>query len=111
MKCERVDLGGGKVAIVCSSRPLPKPKKEKPKAVTLPATRQQLVEAGWKLCYSRNCRLCHRPIDFWYTPKGAYMPMDMADADGLRRSHFETCPDAEKFRREKPESKQGGLFK
>jgi hypothetical protein len=120
VRCERVDLGGGKVAIVCTSRTLPKPSskaaspaaKRKPAKVTLPATRQALLDAGWNLCYSRNCRLCHRPIDFWFTPKGRYMPMERdKEPPHLLRSHFETCPHAEKFRREPPaKAAQKGLF-
>lgn len=46
----------------------------KPK-IQFPATREELIAAGWRLNYSRNCRLCHAPIDFWWTGK-KYAPLD-----------------------------------
>ena len=79
-----------------------------PQKVTFPATSQELIHAGWRLTFSRNCKLCGVPIDFWWTGK-KYAPLERdKEPPHKLRSHFETCPHAAQFR--KPDT-QGDLFK
>src|SRR5690348_7281660 len=109
--CERIDLGGGNFAIVCGGRRM---HKKSSGSVEFPASVQQLKSAGWKPQFSRSCRLCHNPLEFWTTPAGRSMPLEAVQRDGvwLLNSHWATCPFADKFR--KPETKatekQIGLF-
>jgi hypothetical protein len=55
----------------------------------------------------QECRSCKKPIVFLRTAKGAMMPVDaetVKDGDILfdgsyHKSHFATCPNAEKWRK------------
>lgn len=99
--CERVDLGNGNFAIVCGGR------KMKPKT-KLPATREELNRAGWRHSVSRDCKLCHSPLEFWITPNGKLMPLDPI-LDGnkwLLASHWATCVFADSFRAKKDLAKK-----
>jgi hypothetical protein len=110
MSCERVDMGNGNFAIVCGVR------RSKP-AVHFPATTADLKAAGWRPQYSRDCRLCHTPLEFWITNKGKPMPIESVLRDGawVLISHWESCVFADKFRKAKPKAperpKTGDLFK
>jgi hypothetical protein len=63
-----------------------------------------------------HCRSCETPIEWAITIKGARIPLDLGDhddgnlrlEDGIaiittirpaRRTHFQSCPDAARFRR------------
>lgn len=60
-------------------------------APDLPGVRYYEIPAGTD---AAKCRGCHAVIYWIKTPKGKNMPVDR---DG--RSHFETCPDANRFSR------------
>lgn len=91
-------------------------KDSEPKKLKLPVTLEHLQAAGWKWVMSRECRLCHAPLEFWRSPAGNLNPLEGILVDGvwLRGSHWATCVFADKFR--KPEAKpvapekQGSLF-
>lgn len=103
--CERIDLGNGQFAIVCGGH-----RKSMKQKLTFPATHDQLKAAGWNLSFTRRCKLCNAMINFWRTPAGKTCPMDIGPEPV--RSHFETCPQAEKFRKPKAApAPQDGLFK
>ena len=71
------------------------------KVVTsMPHTRRELIERGYQLTGSGNCRACDQHIEWWRTPNGNSAPYDpMTDADSVARSHFATCTHANQFRR------------
>jgi hypothetical protein len=66
-----------------------------------PETREAMEDAGYKRgCYSR-CRGCKRPMEWWTTPTGKRIPMDPMDhPDSAAISHFATCPEAGRFKKE-----------
>src|ERR1700756_5787733 len=64
-----------------------------------PDTIDALIAAGYKFEDHGHCRGCGAAIEWYVTPKGKMMPMDV-DPDGNCESHFGTCPEAKKFRKE-----------
>jgi hypothetical protein len=85
-------------------------------AVKFPATKRQLIAAGYKCHYERPCRLCQTHLEFWTAPGGKCVALETVIVDGewLQVNHFETCKFAHEFRKEKREpakpQKQKGLF-
>lgn len=70
--------------------------------MSFPATRQQMIDAGYAFSNAQACRGCGEPIVFWFTPDNKRIPMNpMPEADSPTKSHFVTCPKAEEFRRKK----------
>jgi len=63
-----------------------------------PETTGELVKAGYKFDNQANCRGCGAAIEWWITPRGKKMPMDV-DADGNAESHWANCPEAKNFRK------------
>ena len=63
-----------------------------------PETIDELKAAGYKFLNDSNCRGCGFAIEWWETPKGKKMPMDVL-ADGTCESHWGTCPKAKEFRK------------
>lgn len=70
---------------------------------------------------TEHCKSCKAPIEFVRTPKGARLPLDVAshpkanivvdelgiahvvgEGNGVRISHFVTCPNAARHRRPRP---------
>jgi hypothetical protein len=84
------------------------------RGVQFPATAAQLKAAGWKPEFSRSCRQCHNPLEFWLSPAGKSNPLEAILKDGvwLLASHWATCPFAERFRKAETKSaeKQLDLF-
>jgi len=85
--------------------------------MNFPANRLQLESAGWKEKYSRPCKLCKTPLEFWQTPEMRLAPMEIEIVHGewIRIPHFSRCPHAEEFRRAKQHApaapaKQGELW-
>lgn len=69
-----------------------------------PATRGEMLNAGYKYGSTEQCKGCQATIEFWYTPQNTRIPMNpMREADSAApvKSHFATCPQAEEFRRKK----------
>jgi hypothetical protein len=62
-----------------------------------PETIEALKAAGYTFDNGANCHGCGQAIEWWITPRGKKMPMDV-DADGNCESHFGTCPNAKQFR-------------
>lgn len=79
-----------------------------------PCTREELKKNRYVFVFSRPCRQCDRPLEFYKTPTGAFAPMEatVVDKKWVMESHFKTCPAAEKFRKKKPAGPppQGDLF-
>ena len=115
MRCERIRMADGSVAIVCSSAPR-RARKTMPGKITWPATRKDLYGAGYKreiTIPARACKRCGQQIQFWRTPGGKLMPLEEnpENRDELL-CHFYTCPHADEFRKEdlKPRPIQKELF-
>lgn len=108
--CERIDLGDGNFAIICGGH------RARKKRVKLPATKDELRGAGWRIRLSRRCKLCQSEIEFWQPISGKMQPLELVVRDGKKVyvSHFATCPEADKFRRKaKPKeqvAQSGELF-
>lgn len=62
-----------------------------------PTTVEELKAAGYVFSNDANCRGCGSRIEWWTTPKGKKMPMDV-DESGNCVSHWSTCPNAKDFR-------------
>jgi hypothetical protein len=84
----------------------------------LPATRQQIKDAGYVFAYARACRRCNAHLEFYRTPSKSVSPLEtvMINDVWLMDSHFKTCPFADEFHKKsasapapkKPD--QGDLF-
>lgn len=70
-----------------------------------PATTEELKQAGYKFDRCAYCRGCGALIEWWITPHGKRMPMNVSE-DGKAEAHWATCPQADRFRK----NSQGGLF-
>jgi len=59
----------------------------------------ELREAGYRFDRTETCKgpNCRQEIEFWWTPKGKRIPLD----PGTMETHWSTCVDAEKFRRDR----------
>ena len=64
-----------------------------------PETIAELTAAGYKFDGDANCRGCGAPVEWWDSPKGKKIPMDV-DPEGNCVTHFATCPKAKEFRNE-----------
>ena len=74
----------------------------------VPATREELMEAGWRYCNNGRCKGCGAEIEWWRSFKNKAAPMTVLDPvlrDGqlvyLRQSHFIDCPAKDQFRKAK----------
>ena len=63
-------------------------------ATKFPETPEDLEEAGYEPGNVSTCRGCGQKIQWWKTPKGKNIPLDV-DC----KPHWATCPEAESFRR------------
>ena len=63
-----------------------------------PKTIDQLRAAGYRFEEHAPCRGCHTVIEWWRTPAGKLIPMDVTDG-GQVQTHFATCPKASQFRK------------
>jgi hypothetical protein len=84
----------------------------------LPATRDQLKEAGYVFEFARKCKRCGRALEFYRTPSKAIAPLEGIFFRGvwLMDSHFKTCPFRDFFKKPAPVSRattyptSGNLF-
>ena len=75
--------------------------------IKYPATSDELKAAGFEYVNDGVCRGCGAPIEWFITPGGKRIPMDVRkkEADLLmssaevREPHFISCPEADSFRR------------
>ncbi len=116
---ECIRLDDGTVMFIDYSAPRKPSKKQMQKKLEWPSTRKTLYAAGYARdlqAPSRPCKLCGVKIEFWRTPEGKLMPLEvdplsMPNAPMLL-CHFATCPEAEKFRKpqHQPRPRQKELF-
>lgn len=68
--------------------------------MAFPKTLDELRSQGYVFIEHAPCRgeHCTVTIEWWKTPKGKRMPMDV-DAVGNVKAHWTSCVDAEDFRR------------
>jgi hypothetical protein len=64
-----------------------------------PKTEDEAERQGYRFDNASRCRGCHESIEWWETPNGKKMPMNLDFT-----VHWSTCPEAERFRQEKHES-------
>lgn len=71
--------------------------------MSFPATLAALEAEGYKRQYYTRCRGCNAPMEWWKTPAGKMLPMEVMSApDAPAISHFANCPKAAQFRKAKP---------
>ena len=63
-----------------------------------PQTLDELRAAGYRFEGHAHCRGCNRVIEWWVTPHGKRMPMDVTDS-GKAEAHWATCPKVDQFRK------------
>jgi hypothetical protein len=71
---------------------------EKENVMPFPMTLDELRAAGYRFEEHSHCRGCNAVIEWWITPAGKKMPMDVTDS-GKAQSHFATCPKVGDFRK------------
>lgn len=85
--------------------------------ITFPATREELTHAGYSPSYTRPCKKCGEMLEFWSTPTGSFMPLEMNRMTAKRIPHWQVCPFADEFRRKEKDkdvekkSEQKELFR
>lgn len=62
-----------------------------------PETVEEMKDAGYEFKNEGDCRGCRVRIQWWKTPLGRNIPMDV-DEDGNVQSHWASCPKAKDFR-------------
>jgi hypothetical protein len=70
----------------------------KENSMPFPKTLDELRFAGYKFDQHSHCHGCDAVIEWWITPAGKKMPMDVTDS-GAVTSHFATCPKVDLFRK------------
>ena len=63
-----------------------------------PKSLEELKAAGYVFSNHAACKGCGATVEWFTTPKGKKMPMDV-DTAGNVVSHFSTCKNAEDFRK------------
>jgi len=63
-----------------------------------PLTLDELRATGYKFVEHSHCRGCNAVIEWWRTPLGKLMPMDVTDS-GKVQTHFASCSKVLEFRR------------
>lgn len=66
--------------------------------MSFPMTLDELRKAGYRFLEHSHCKACRSVIEWWKTPAGKHMPMDVTDA-GVAQAHWATCPRAAQFRK------------
>lgn len=64
--------------------------------MAFPKNEDEAEAQGYSFDSSSKCRGCGEPIEWWITPNGKRMPMNLDFT-----VHWSTCPQAEQFRRER----------
>ncbi len=65
--------------------------------MTFPKNGIELRAQGYVFDRTGQCQGadCHATIEWWFTPKGAKIPLDL----GTAKPHWATCPNAKDFRK------------
>lgn len=66
--------------------------------MAFPKILEELVQQGYKFENDSHCTGCNASIEWWTTPRGKKMPLDVDEAGNVV-SHFVTCPKAKDFRK------------
>lgn len=70
--------------------------------MAFPQTLNELEANNYRFNGHGRCKGCGAAIEWWYTPEGGRMPLDiMLEATTPVTSHFATCPNAAEFRKRK----------
>jgi hypothetical protein len=64
-----------------------------------PTTIDEMRIAGYHFDNEAACRGCGARLEWWITPRGKKMPMDV-DAEGNCEPHWATCPNAKDFKKQ-----------
>ena len=64
-----------------------------------PKNLDELRKAGYKFVFARACAGCGKHIEFWKTPAGRMLPMEIESFNGIVTPHWATCPKAKDFKR------------
>lgn len=69
---------------------------ERGRVSKFPMTVEELKAAGYERVrqVSVPCKACNAQIEFWRTPHGKMIPLDV----GTLAPHWATCPEAKRFR-------------
>ena len=62
-----------------------------------PKTHDELIAAGYIFKNGGHCRGCGQKIQWYQTPKGKVMPLDMDTYE----PHWSSCPKADNFRKDR----------
>jgi hypothetical protein len=57
----------------------------------------EMRTAGYQFLNESVCRGCGDRIEWWKTPRGRLIPMDVT-GDGECQAHWASCPNAREFR-------------
>lgn len=63
-----------------------------------PQTLDELRAAGYRFDSHSHCAGCNAVIEWWITPTGKRMPMDVTEEDEVQ-AHWASCPKAHQFRK------------
>ena len=63
-----------------------------------PTTLDELRNAGYRFIEHARCAGCPAVIEWWSTPAGKRMPMDVTDS-GKVQAHWASCKNPDLFRR------------
>ena len=70
--------------------------------MAFPRTFDELKAADYKFSNDAICKGCGDDIEWWETPKGKKIPMNLMTAGSSPAvAHWSTCSDAASFRRKK----------
>lgn len=71
-----------------------------------PATKEEMLDAGWLYTNDGTCRGCKAPIEWWISPNGRKTPINIFCPEDVifaheetRESHFRSCPERDRFRK------------
>lgn len=68
-----------------------------------PQTFDEMKSAGYRFDNHARCRGCGQEIEWWITPRGKKLPMNlMAESGSPAVAHFSTCVEAPLFRKVQP---------
>ena len=62
-------------------------------------TRASLEAKGYRFSSKGICKGCKADVQWYVTPKSAWTPMNMPDAEGKFENHWATCPSAKSFKK------------
>jgi len=68
---------------------------------SIPPTWTELEEAGYVWESRTNCKYCGKEIEFWRSPAGRWIPVELApEMGGARMLHTMLCPKIDRFQRQ-----------